>query len=58
MNYGVVPLSAWHVIPHFSTAHLLENIAAMVLFGLIVARMTEVRGTLSAARFQGSPESS
>ena len=30
----------------------------MVLFGLIVARMTEVRGTLSAARFQGSPESS
>ena len=41
MNYVVVPLSAWHVTPHFTLAHLIENIAAMLLFGLIVARVTQ-----------------
>jgi len=37
MNYAVVPLSAWHRTPKFTTASFLENMAAMLLFGLIVA---------------------
>lgn len=37
MNYLVVPLSAWHVVPHFSPWTLAGNLAAMFLFGLIVA---------------------
>lgn len=37
MNYVVVPLSAWHVVPHFSVASFCANLLAMLLFGLIVA---------------------
>jgi hypothetical protein len=37
MNYVVVPLSAWKSFPSFSAWTLAGNIAAMFLFGLIVA---------------------
>ncbi|HXW74175.1 MAG TPA: hypothetical protein VEK10_05115 [Steroidobacteraceae bacterium] len=37
MNYVVVPLSAWKHWPTFSAAKFLANMAAMLLFGLIVA---------------------
>jgi len=37
MNYVVVPLSAWKHWPTFTTAKFLANMAAMLLFGLIVA---------------------
>jgi hypothetical protein len=37
MNYVVVPLSAWHRMPHLSAQQFVANLAAMLLFGLIVA---------------------
>ena len=37
MNYVVVPLSAWARWPHFTAERLVENLLAMLLFGLIVA---------------------
>jgi hypothetical protein len=37
MNYIVVPLSAWHRMPHFTMYSFFANLAAMLLFGLIVA---------------------
>lgn len=37
MNYVVVPLSAWRHWPQFTPAKFLENLAAMLLFGVIVA---------------------
>ena len=37
MNYVVVALSAWRHWPQFSAAKFLENLAAMLLFGVIVA---------------------
>jgi hypothetical protein len=37
MNYVVLPLSAWHSVPHFSTATLVANMIAMLLFGVIVS---------------------
>ncbi len=37
MNYVVVPLSAWARWPHFSIEKGVENLFAMLLFGLIVA---------------------
>jgi len=37
MNYAVVPLSAWHKMPHFSTFSFIANLAAMLLFGWIIA---------------------
>jgi hypothetical protein len=37
MNYAVVPLSAWKAMPHFTVLKFAENMAAMLLFGLIVA---------------------
>jgi hypothetical protein len=37
MNYVVVPLSAWHRLPHFTPQLFGENLAAMLLFGLIIA---------------------
>jgi signal transduction histidine kinase len=37
MNYVVVPLSAWQHVAHFTVAKFLANMAAMLLFGLIVA---------------------
>jgi hypothetical protein len=37
MNYVVVPLSAWKSAPHFTVPKLFAHMAAMLLFGLIVA---------------------
>ena len=37
MNYAVVPLSAWKSMPHFTPVKFAANMAAMLLFGLIVA---------------------
>jgi hypothetical protein len=37
MNYVVVPLSAWHRWPHMAPDKFAENMAAMLLFGVIVA---------------------
>ena len=37
MNYVVLPLSAWHNAPTFKWRSFLLNMAAMWLFGLIVA---------------------
>ena len=37
MNYVVVPLSAWKHHAHFSASKFVLNLAAMLLFGLIVA---------------------
>jgi len=37
MNYVVVPLSAWARWPHFTPHTFAANMAAMLLFGLIVA---------------------
>jgi hypothetical protein len=37
MNYVVVPLSAWKLAPHFTPVKFAENMAAMLLFGLIIA---------------------
>jgi hypothetical protein len=37
MNYVVVPMSAvWHIF-HFTAAKFLENMLAMLLFGIIIA---------------------
>jgi hypothetical protein len=37
MEFGVVPLSAYHHAPRFTATALLENLVAMAIFGLIVA---------------------
>lgn len=37
MSYLVVPLSAWHTLPHFTVAKFVGNLLAMLLFGVIVA---------------------
>ena len=37
MTYVVVPLSAWHRVAKFSFVPFAENMAAMMVFGLIVA---------------------
>jgi hypothetical protein len=37
MEYVVVPLSAWHRWPKFAFVPFAENMAAMMVFGLIVA---------------------
>jgi uncharacterized membrane protein YagU involved in acid resistance len=37
MNYVVLPLSAWKTTPHFTALKFAENMAAMLLFGVIVA---------------------
>jgi hypothetical protein len=37
MNYVVVPLSAYHRLPKFTAAGFAENMAAMLLFGLIIS---------------------
>jgi hypothetical protein len=37
MNYVVVPLSAWHAVPHFTAGKLVGNLLAMLFFGVIVA---------------------
>jgi uncharacterized membrane protein YagU involved in acid resistance len=45
MNYVVVPLSAWHVVPHFTAVKFVGNLLAMFLFGLIVAYFASRRGS-------------
>ncbi len=37
MEYVVLPLSAWHRSPKFSAVPFCENMAAMMVFGVIVA---------------------
>jgi uncharacterized membrane protein YagU involved in acid resistance len=37
MTYVVMPLSAWHRVAKFSLVPFAENMAAMMVFGLIVA---------------------
>jgi hypothetical protein len=37
MNYVVLPLSAWKSVPHFTAFKFAANMAAMLVFGLIVA---------------------
>jgi uncharacterized membrane protein YagU involved in acid resistance len=37
MNYVVLPLSAWKSVPHFTAYKFAANMAAMLVFGLIVA---------------------
>lgn len=43
MNYIVVPLSAWHAKPHFTVFSFVANLAAMLLFGWIIALFTRTR---------------
>jgi hypothetical protein len=50
MNYVVLPLSAWKSAPHFTSVKFAENMAAMLLFGLIVAFFA--RRLVSAPRVQ------
>lgn len=50
MNYVVVPLSAWKSAPHFTAVKFAANMAAMLLFGLIVAFFA--RRLVSEARAQ------
>lgn len=50
MNYVVVPLSAISRVPQFSALLFALNMAAMLLFGVIVA--------LAASRFIGVPRTS
>ena len=47
MNYVVMPVSAWHRINHFTPAKFVENLPAMLVFGLIIA--------FCAKRFPGAP---
>lgn len=47
MNYVVVYFSAWHRVNHFSPAGFVENLLAMLVFGLIVS--------ICARRFLGAP---
>jgi len=42
MNYVVVPLSALQSVPHFSVFSFVANLAAMLLFGWIVAFFARV----------------
>lgn len=43
MNYVVVPLSALHKVPHFTTFSFIANLAAMLLFGWIIALFARTR---------------
>jgi len=49
MNYVVVPLSAWGVVPNFSVKSFIENMAAMLLFGLLVSFLATRSGRASGA---------
>jgi len=50
MNYVVVPLSAVHRVPHFTVQTFVENMLAMLLFGLIVAFFARRTGTAAEPR--------
>jgi hypothetical protein len=43
MNYVVVPLSALSKVPHFSVFSFIANLAAMLLFGWIIAFFARTR---------------
>jgi len=43
MNYVVVPLSAWAKAPTFTVEKFVENMLAMLLFGLIVGYFSQSR---------------
>ena len=43
MNYVVVPLSALHKVPHFTVFSFIANLAAMLLFGWIIAFFTRTK---------------
>jgi uncharacterized membrane protein YagU involved in acid resistance len=38
MNYLVLPLSAWRHAPHFTPGSFVENLIAMLVFGLVIAK--------------------
>jgi hypothetical protein len=53
MEFVVLPLSAWGRVPKFTALSLAENLAAMMVFGLIVAGVARWRlggGTRQASR--------
>jgi hypothetical protein len=45
MNFVVVPLSAIHRFPHFTAPRFIENLVAMLLFGVIVAWFAREKNT-------------
>ena len=59
MNYVVVPLSAWDRFPRFTTVSYVENMLAMILFGVIVAwacqRFDRARAQVIPGGTTGSP---
>lgn len=52
MNYVVLRLSAWKSVPHFTALKFAENMAAMLVFGLIVAFFARRAGGSAVAREQ------
>jgi uncharacterized membrane protein YagU involved in acid resistance len=48
MNYVVLPLSALHRVPPFEWQGFIENMLAMILFGLIIAYFTQRTHTVKA----------
>lgn len=50
MNYVVLPLSAWRLVPHFPAWKFAGNLLAMFLFGFIVAFFSRTTGPLGRAR--------
>jgi hypothetical protein len=57
MNYGVVPLSVWKSPAHFTPAKFAANMAAMLVFGLIVAYFCRDLVSAPAARNQSASAS-
>jgi uncharacterized membrane protein YagU involved in acid resistance len=55
MNYIVLPLSAWRVVPRFSLMSFAGNLAAMFLFGLIVAFFASRFGQRATAARKPTP---
>lgn len=48
MNFVVVPLSAIHRFPHFTPQKFVENLLAMLLFGVIVAWFAREKNSATA----------
>jgi uncharacterized membrane protein YagU involved in acid resistance len=48
MNYVVVPLSAIGRVPHFTAARFMENMLAMLLFGVIIAFFARAAQTIDS----------
>jgi hypothetical protein len=55
MNYVVLPLSALKVTPHFTTVKFAEDMAAMLVFGLIVAFFCRRVGLRTGQTADGAP---